>query len=80
MSHLNRRAILAGLALTGALPLRAIADDQPPATTVLWGDLVPKTENEGTFIETLRELNLIQQGETLPWRKQPPVKMRKFRA
>lgn len=75
MSHLNRRAIIAGLALAAAQPLRAFAGDQPPAQTVLWGDLVPKTENEGTFLDTLRELNLIQQGETLPWRKQPPAAM-----
>ena len=75
MSRLNRRMFLAGLTFAAATPLRALADDQPPATTVWWKDLVPENDSEGTFIETLRELNLIQQGETLPWLKQPPVGM-----
>ncbi|MDG1208028.1 MAG: DUF3299 domain-containing protein [Paracoccaceae bacterium] len=75
MSRLNRRALLAGLTLIAAQPYRAYGEDQPPAKTVYWKDLVPETEGEGTFIETLRDLNLIQQGETLPWRKQPPVGM-----
>ncbi len=75
MSHLNRRALLAGLSLVAAQPLRGFADDQPPVTTVMWGDLVPKTENEGTFYDTLKELGLVQQGEVLPWMKQAPVKM-----
>ncbi len=75
MSHLNRRSIIAGLTLAAAQPLRAWADDRPPAKTLYWKDLVPLIQGEGTFIDTLRELNLIQQGETLPWRKQPPVGM-----
>ena len=75
MSHLNRRSIISGLTLAAAMPLRAWAEDQPPVKTVYWKDLVPLIQGEGTFIDTLRELNLIQQGETLPWRKQPPVGM-----
>ena len=60
MSHLNRRSIISGLTLAAAMPLRAWAEDQPPVKTVYWKDLVPLIQGEGTFIDTLRELNLIQ--------------------
>ncbi|MEM7544135.1 MAG: DUF3299 domain-containing protein [Pseudomonadota bacterium] len=75
MSRLDRRMLLAGLALAAARPLGAFADDEPPATTLYWEDLVPATQGGGTFIDTLREMNLIQHGQTLPWLKQAPVEM-----
>lgn len=75
MSQLDRRALLAGLSLVFARPLHAFAENQPAAETIYWEDLVPQTDGEGTFLDTLREMNLIRQGETLPWMKQSPVEM-----
>lgn len=75
MSHLNRRMLLTALTLVAAQPFRALADDQPPATTVMWDDLLPKTEEDGTFFDTLKQLGVVQHGETIPWMKQPPAKM-----
>ena len=72
MTPLNRRAVLTGLALA-ATPLGLKAEDQ--ATTVWWGDLAPKDENEGELMETLKLLGLLKQGEMLPWIQQTPARM-----
>lgn len=74
MSQLDRRTILAGLALAAA-PLNLLrASDEPP--TVWWEDLVPKSEAEGTLFETLKDLGVLKQGEmVMPWAKQPPAQM-----
>jgi len=75
MSLLDRRALLAGLALAAAQPLRALADDQPPVTEVWWKDLIPQDENGGTFYDTLKDIGVVQHGEMLPWIQQPPAAM-----
>lgn len=74
MSDLNRRAMLAGLGLAAASARLARAE-QPPVTTIGWGDLVPQVEGEGAHLDMLKQLGVIEQGQINQWARQPPVSM-----
>ena len=74
MTPVNRRAVLAGLGLA-AVSQRFATAEQPPVTTIAWGDLVPLVQGEGAHLDMLKQLGQIEQGQVNQWARQPPVEM-----